>query len=316
MTNTTTTTTTSPYLLDCLAVVRNRQSDYYNLSHFEQVRTLTHPYPFTVHVHTTRDVVVSKALVTDGCFECSSFFSLMNALYSQPREKVFLLDLGGNIGQYSLGAAANRYEAVAFEPTRKNWGAFCHSVAANPHFDQLIRVYNVALYERMNASKLLLGARFFRNPSANYVVDGKVKGGIEGETFTWAVSVDMLVRDNHLSLTNKSSVVVKADVEGFECKALQGAMQLLSSLNVVFVLMESNPERLRECRNRQELFDLFRNNGLKPYIFHVHDSSWLPVDAKNWTNWTYNMVQDDAPNRNISNFDVAWSRNMPNSTDF
>ena len=314
----------SPFLLDCAAVVKSQQKkdNYYNTTYINQVRVIAQP-SFTAHLHyALKDKVISTELMDKGCYECETYNALMNVLYRQDRQKTFLLDIGGNIGLFSLGAAANGYESVAVEPSLRNWAVFCHSVVANPYFDKRIRLHKVALHDKWEPTQLGFKLRNPRNPGATSVVEkvgnaqegGGEGGEVEGIDYAVAVSIDMLDRDGHLP-PPKPSVVVKVDVEGYECIALKGATNYLSKLDIVYVSIEMTTIRLRDCQNRPELFDLFTKNRLEPYIFHSHDETWKLVSVHNWTGWSTNILADSIALNN-DRFDIAWSRNPPNSTPF
>ena len=320
----------SPYLLDCPLVVKGRLGRY-ERKWFFQTRSGTDPYPFVAHIHTVHDDTVTPQLVRRGCFECPTYYALMNELYSHSRQSVWLVDMGANIGQYSLGAAANGYHAIAFEPTRRNWGAFCHSVVANPHFDERIHLYNVALHQEPAPAKLRFFVRWHQNPSATSMMTTTTDNNnnnnnnknvterrngyeeVEGKDYAWAVSLDMLAKERHLPTESRSSVVLKVDVEGFECKALQGAMKYLSKLDIRYVGMEMSQERLEQCRNRKELFGLFHQNHLMPHIYFAHEETWKAMDVTQWETW--NTVNGTLMNE-TSLYDMAWSRTFPNSTPF
>lgn len=55
------------------------------------------------------------------------------------------MDIGANIGWFTLAAASRGYHVVAFEPFIDNQAAIDKSIIENPGFDNLIVLHKVAL---------------------------------------------------------------------------------------------------------------------------------------------------------------------------
>ena len=84
-----------------------------------------------------QDIFLSQEIRRYGCFECHEMAQFARALDDCPI--CMLLDVGGNIGSYSLLAAARGHTSVAFEPNKNNWQRTCASLRLNPEL--LHRVY-------------------------------------------------------------------------------------------------------------------------------------------------------------------------------
>jgi len=104
-------------------------------------------------------------------------------------------------------------------------------------------------------------------------------------------------------------VVLKVDVEGAECDALSEGLDYLSSLSIEYVSIEWSYKRLQTCKNREALFDLFLNNGLKPFL-HVSASgdevNFEMLDHKNIEGW---KQRGNFPN--VGLYDIVWSKENP-----
>lgn len=255
---------------------------------------------FLINIHDPKtDIAVSQEIIDWGCFECDVMRPLVKALTDYPDAS--LLDIGANIGQYSLQAAAMYRNAYAFEPFHRNYKRFCHSIKANPGFEDRIKLFNSAVMHEPTEVKL---QAVWRNQGGTRVVShsktetGKDKGGI---SYAHGVTLD----DMHEFLP-KGQVVLKIDVEGAECKALAGGLdKYLKQLDIVYVAIEWSHERLRECERRDEIFQLFEKNGLSPYI-HQGNGVWekkkLSTALFTWRNMR--SLDTDL-------FDMAWSRSNP-----
>jgi len=65
-------------------------------------------------VHDPEKEVISMEIKKHGCFECNILRPLILALKNS--KNASLIDIGGNIGMYSLHAASHGRNAIAFEP--------------------------------------------------------------------------------------------------------------------------------------------------------------------------------------------------------
>lgn len=80
-----------------------------------------------------RDVWVSRRIQDGGCFECDSVEFMLHILQASKRaiDTPLLIDVGANIGMYSLAAAAACFEALAFEPVPINAAKIIASTQRN-----------------------------------------------------------------------------------------------------------------------------------------------------------------------------------------
>jgi FkbM family methyltransferase len=62
------------------------------------------------------------------------------------KDKLLFIDIGANIGYYSLLAASIGIKCIAFEPIQKNYRLFEKSIKQN-NFQHLIKLYKIALGE-------------------------------------------------------------------------------------------------------------------------------------------------------------------------
>jgi hypothetical protein len=82
-----------------------------------------------MNIHPPSKDGVSKQIWEEGCWECDHIKALKKAL-SQYQNSYFL-DIGGNIGMWSLAAAAANYQTVTIEVLPENCRRFCLSVNKN-----------------------------------------------------------------------------------------------------------------------------------------------------------------------------------------
>jgi FkbM family methyltransferase len=73
----------------------------------------------------------------------------MQALREEdPEHEIVVLDIGANIGWYTLALASRGFKVVAFEPWELNMNAFKASLCLNPSLKPFVTLLNYALGEK------------------------------------------------------------------------------------------------------------------------------------------------------------------------
>ena len=264
------------------------------------VPTSTEP-SFSMQIHDpTQNRYISKDITEHGCFECDILSAAMHALKSHP--DAVLVDVGANIGLYSLSAAAAGHDAYAFEPARINYQRICQSLQANPGMDERITLFARAVttqptmlrFDKKAASGNFGGLQYVRGQEQ----------GVEGVDYVVGFPLNTLAGGNVLPVDKP--VVLKVDVEGNECSALAGALDYLRQLDdIIYVAIEWSQRRLRkQCQQRSEIFELFAAHHLKPH--QRINGQWVERDPNDWENW---LQTGHLPM--VGLFDIAWSRTVP-----
>lgn len=65
-----------------------------------------------------------------------------------PENEVYFLDIGANIGWYTLAAASLGFKTLAFEPFNENLHYIEQSLLVNEGFSDLVTVYDYALGDK------------------------------------------------------------------------------------------------------------------------------------------------------------------------
>jgi FkbM family methyltransferase len=153
-----------------------------------------------------------------------------------------LLDIGANVGMYSVFAAALRGCRVhAFEPESQNFALLNRNIFSN-RLGELVTAYPVALSDGFGFDKLHL-SQFIAGGSCHNFGEA---ADFDGRPFTprfsqgcIAVAVDDLIERHGLPAPD----YIKVDVDGIEHKVIAGARRLLESGKVRSVLIEINTNR-------------------------------------------------------------------------
>lgn len=269
---------TSPHQVDCKSFADEPDEVY--------KQTSTDP-SFIMNIHKPSEDGVSRNIWEKGCSECHHVKAVIKAL-SQYQNSYFL-DIGGNIGMWSLSAAAANYQTVTIEALPDNYRRFCLSVNKNAFHNRthLLRVAateHPAAFHLQKAHKNFGGTRVVPLDSNEHILKNN-KEVVQG------VTVDSL------NLPTQPPVVLKLDVEGHELSVLSGANQFLQNANIVYAMMELRPGLHKDPRWKS-IFQVLHSKGLKPYRINYEDETTLDIDQlSEWIHFKHPAVKY---------FDVVW----------
>ena len=164
-----------------------------------------------------------------------------------------LLDVGANIGMYTLFALFKGHEVIAIEPEGHNFCLLNRNIMINNFSDRAIS-YPVALNDKLTISKLNLAS--FEYGSALHSFNRAINQ--YGDQFNpitrqgvIGVSIDELI----LSL-NKEVNHIKIDVDGNELLVLKGGEKTFRSESLQSVLIELDYKHI-EYKNSLELIESY-----------------------------------------------------------
>lgn len=164
---------------------------------------------------------------------------------SRPRRGVLFLDVGANMGFFTLLAAASGWTAIAVEALPANAHLLRHSLRVNG-FSSRVTVHNRAVGEPGPAGPLCV-CRPPGNPSNGILVPLAARRGHpfcgddpeDCEAAARGATLDELVP------AGAPVGLMKLDVEGFELPALRGAGRVLSRQRPCGIAVELNPLLMR-----------------------------------------------------------------------
>lgn len=166
--------------------------------------------------------------------------------HSTIKKRPVMLDVGGNVGWFSMLSAAHGAEVFVFEPNVVNMVRLCESSvlngwspSSNPAYNQ-VHPYMKGVNDVHGIQKVMYKVDA-ANPgsfsfSEKYAAEGLSL--VEGEL--QLVTLDALAQSQHW-LDDKDSAIIailKIDVEGLELKVLTGAQKLLNSHKIQYIFLE------------------------------------------------------------------------------
>jgi len=305
-------TWTSQHLLDCKsmplvsAVSKTRKINDISTTAEDGsmfVTTKTDP-PFQMNIHDPTHDAVSKEIYKNGCWECGHLQGMLTALSQYPGS--YFLDVGGNIGMWSLAAAAANKETFTIEPSPENYQKICQSVNQNS-FHDWVHLLTIAATTKPETFTLNIPVGNKGGTSVSVVTEQQIdaakmqaeaqaEGGAKSTTATTTIIKGYSI--DSLNLPTDRPVVMKVDVEGHELQALLGAMEFLKRANIIYAMMELRPN-LGSDPGWNQIFDILISKGLEP--FRVDNGGVkTKLEPENISEWKH------AKHPKVRYYDVVW----------
>jgi len=174
-----------------------------------------------------------------------------------------LLDIGANVGVYSLYAAHLNHNVIALEPESLNFACLNLNIKDN-NFDNKITAYPFCAYDKEMVSYLNLRVMKFGS-SGNTFARNITESGEEFKPIYKQGSVSMTI-DNFL--TNISTIdinFIKIDVDGNELNVINGMTKLLKNQTLRSIHIELNPD----FTEHQRIFEILNEVGFQKPIKHI-----------------------------------------------
>jgi FkbM family methyltransferase len=150
------------------------------------------------------------------------------------------LDVGANVGAYTIWAAECGAEVIALEPAADTFGLLLENVALNGY---RVTAVQAAAGARCGTARFTAG----RDAGNHLNPDGPVEARL--------VTIDSLIGERHVA-------GMKVDVEGFEIDVLQGCTRALSERRIGLIQLEWNAMSQRVLgTDRRPVADLLAQHG-------------------------------------------------------
>jgi len=200
-----------------------------------------------------RDIVSVIALDSGEweTFHVNEIIGKLDAARAAGNKDPVFLDIGSNIGWFSIQAAVRGFRVYSFDAMRRNGNIFRSTMCENPEAMEKITFYNVALSneERLcivssDPSNVGNGQIECGETNTNRPTNTKYPGNVVRE------AVDMVRLDKYV---HEPIEVLKIDVEGHELLALQGGGDLFAKGQVKYLTSEISSIREPDGQLLQQL---------------------------------------------------------------
>jgi FkbM family methyltransferase len=178
------------------------------------------------------------------------------------------VDIGANIGSYTILAAAAGAHAIAFEPVPTTYEALALNVRLNDLGGSVIT-------NRAAVGATAGSIRFTANhDTVNHVATAdEVEGTVE---------VPVVTLDEALArVSAEVPMLIKIDVEGYETEALAGATRTLASPGLRAVIMELNGNGARYGFDDDALHQTMLDYGFQPFSYDAMTRKLSSLPGRN-----------------------------------
>lgn len=193
------------------------------------------------------------------------------------RENDFFLDIGSNLGHFSLIASgvANA-NSIAIEPIPTTYERLLKQIKINK-FEDKIEALNIGLAD-------VTSTLYFSTDrgTMNRIVDINYSNAIK-------VAVTTL---DAINKTNKNISLIKMDVEGYENYVLQGGIETLSNINLKAIIVELNNSGAKYNISDNEVYSKLLKLNFEPYRYNPLKRELIKLDSYNKEDFNTIFIRD------------------------
>lgn len=203
-------------------------------------------------VNQTRLLIEKGMAGATGNYYCGLHeFNDMSFVLHYLRPKELFLDIGANVGTYSvLAAGCVGAQVIAIEPIPKTYRHLMDNINING-LHALVDARNIGLDS--NKGQL--------DFSADLDAENHVVASSENSPHN-TISVEVSTLDEELD--GRCPKMIKIDVEGFETEVLKGGAKTFASAELEAVLIELNGAGLRYGFSEKDIHEQFERWGFSP----------------------------------------------------
>ena len=209
-------------------------------------------YWINTHDPVKQDIYISGN-VHSGQLWDSYIWDLFVRVLSKAKPGQLVVDVGANLGYFSLLSAAMGFQVIAFEPMNRNAAKLFSSIIRNGFQERMTLLQNAVTYDP--TGRVTMKETHDSNQGNGQIraVDSSLRG-VYGMDYVETITLDGVVQQD--------VVLLKIDVEGFEGFVLNGARQLICSHIVQFITIEfSSDTRTNPTCRAREMLELLESIG-------------------------------------------------------
>ena len=153
-----------------------------------------------------------------------------------------LIDIGANIGIYTIYAAKRGHRVIAFEPESQNFGLLNRHISLN-NVDNLVEAFGISIFDKSLVSKLNIskGNEVMEYGSSHHSFHTPTnEDGTEFNPIRRQGSIGITL-DYFINMYGFTPNHIKIDVDGLEEKVLYGSKTTLNNSVLKSLLVELSP---------------------------------------------------------------------------
>lgn len=200
------------------------------------------PYHINTHNPETQDIFISGSVHSAKAPWDPYVWDLFLSVFMRHPSPGVVVDVGANIGYFSLLAATMGHKVYSFEPMNRNVAKLQSSILKNHLEHKITLIQNAVTYD--STGSVTLRATHESNQGNGMIIpipESVSESGIYGQDYAHTIRLDEVVREDVL--------LMKIDVEGYEGSVLNGAKSLICNHIVRYIAIEfsSNTQYSQIC---------------------------------------------------------------------
>ena len=222
------------------------------------------------------DGFISADVQRNGQWEHTLVFNMARLLRSEPDAE--FLDIGCNIGTYTLAMAHQGIRVTAVDPLLTNLQLLSKSVKLGQLQENVTLIWNAVSNEHalvaLDSPYGNIGGTDIRG------VNSVKQTSIEKRGYARTITLDDLV-----PLFNGKRLVIKMDIEGSEYNALIGGNLFFDSVDIILLQLEFMMHR--HGKDGQNIVNFLESKGLEPYLDLGKSMPLKSSDVSKWSDDVY-----------------------------
>jgi len=219
------------------------------------------------------DLYVSRMLSTGRGWEPELVSKVMEAMTLHP-EAVFL-DLGSNIGAYTLPVASMRRRVVAVDMMRDNL-AYIKTSLSQAGLDSYVEMVNNAVSDR-HETLMAVPGKDHLNPGSKMAITLDLANNMETihkDTVKAVTVVDIM------EMVKAPAYIIKTDIQKYDCKAIAIDELISAGRHIPYLFMEWD-NSVAQCHSLATRLRAWGYKGfadMEKIVYEV-DEFWLGTDC-------------------------------------
>ena len=228
---------------------------------------------------------MSNLIIKKGYYEPKQMSQILDALTFYGKTKnivnnkdIFILDLGGNIGQYTSFLGKHGYSILTFEASPRNYYILNKNYCINNNNSNIILINRGV----SNQEKICNYFTHIESIGNGILLCDENKNNIEVKEyhFTKTFEVKLTKLSNFLPyLSDKNLALIKIDIEGNEGKVIEDGIELINKFHIPYIFSEYNTKLLkRHGTDPKKYLQYFTTNGYKISKKGFLSNSYVTID--------------------------------------
>ena len=252
-------------------------------NHFDCRQLKTYPHPSVCLYPSEEDIYLSRSIKKEGLWEkhiLEHILLLLGGDYS-----IGFIDLGANIGVYSLAAAKLGHNVLAIEPFTENVHRLTAASKIDNTQDKIVTLHN-AVSDTSGPMALIMNTQ---NQGDIRLNSNDIYSYSDNVAYGYSYT-EVITLNNLITYVNFSKAVMKIDIQGYEHHIFRKANQLMDQVYIPYIFMEwilmrefygSEITQSKDKDLVQELVEYLVGRGYSPHSAISHRA--LPVHM--WYSW-------------------------------